>query len=230
MLPFHMLRQEQLHPTAESPVTLTARPLQFAAIVQSKLHSGYVLLYAGAHAPQSAAWLYRTLQLAHAGPLHWFRHVQLQFGMTPLTVVAWLLQSDSKQTREQFGYIPAYPSAQLPQSSEALNCSAHVLHLAPLHELRQVQLHPLFVLPVTDAAFPLQLLATVHVRKHRGYVSYPLTHCEQSADALYGNGHELHVESVQFPRHRHVQFPASPLTLLERSLQSLALQIRVQFG
>jgi hypothetical protein len=37
--------------------------------------------------------------------------------------------------------------------------------------LRQVQLQPFFVLPVTLTALPLQLLLTVHVRKQDGYVS-----------------------------------------------------------
>jgi hypothetical protein len=45
------------------------------------------------------------------------------------------------------------------------------LQLAPDHWLRQVQVQPVLVLPVTLTAFPLQLLATVHVRKQDGYVS-----------------------------------------------------------
>ena len=74
------------------------------------------------------------------------------------------LQSDKTQTREQLGYTPSYPALQEPQLLLALYRTAQMEQLAPPQELRQVQLHPLFVLPVTFTAFPVQLAWTVHVR------------------------------------------------------------------
>ena len=111
-------------------------------------------------------------------------------------------------------------------------CAAHIEQFAPVHELRHVHVQPVFWFPVTDTALPLQFALVVHVRKHAGYVSYPLRHTLQSAPPvpLYGNAHVEHDASVQLPRHLHAQFPASPLTLTLWPLQSDALHSRVQFG
>ena len=102
--------------------------------------------------------------VVQVGPLHCVLQVQLQLGTNPETFTVLLLQSDMTQTREQLGYTPSYPALQEPQLLLALYRTAQMEQLAPPQELRQVQLHPLFVLPVTFTAFPVQLAWTVHVR------------------------------------------------------------------
>ena len=164
MLAFTNDGHEQLHPEFEFPDTENAIPLQFAEIVQVSEQLGIVPLKAAAQELQSSVWLNCGAQVAHDRPDHWLRHVQTQLGSKPVTLVEWLLQSEATQIREQFGYCPAYPAAQEPQSALALYCIAQMEQFAPPHEFRHEQLQPFFVLPVTLIAFPEQFALVVHVR------------------------------------------------------------------
>ena len=101
--PAHRLLHVQLHPLSRFPLTASAFPLQFAAIVHVSEQFGIAPLNPVAHELQSSVALNCAAHVAHAGPDHWFRHVHTQFGIVPLTLLEWLLQSAATQTREQFG-------------------------------------------------------------------------------------------------------------------------------
>jgi hypothetical protein len=97
------LLQLHVHPLSRLPDTPSALPLQLAATVHVSEQLGMAPLKPPAHDPQSLLALNCGAHAAHVGPLHWFRHVHTQFGIVPLTLVAWSLQSDGRQMREQFG-------------------------------------------------------------------------------------------------------------------------------
>jgi hypothetical protein len=91
VLPRHWLRQVQLHAPA-MPLTAVVWPEQSCSVVQRRGHSGYVLRYPVAHAPQSV--VKPTGHVAQLLPVHELRHEQTQPVLTfPDTSSAWLLQS-----------------------------------------------------------------------------------------------------------------------------------------
>ena len=103
-MPFHL----SLHvhwQLGRSPDTFAACPLQSLALVHTSRQSGYTPPYVGvAHAPQSpVALLYCTGHASQRVAVQLLRHVHWQLGTSPLTAVAWLLQSVRLQMRAQFG-------------------------------------------------------------------------------------------------------------------------------
>ena len=64
---------------------------------------------------------------------------------------------------------------QAPQSADALTKGGHVEQLVPFHKFLHVHTQLVFVLPVTLREWLLQF-AAVQLRKHCGYVSYPVAH------------------------------------------------------
>jgi hypothetical protein len=93
----------QLQPLSRLPDTASALPLQFAAIVHVSEQFGMAPLKPVAHELQSSLALNCAAHDAHVGPVHWLRHVHTQFGIVPLTLDEWSLQSDGRQMREQLG-------------------------------------------------------------------------------------------------------------------------------
>jgi hypothetical protein len=63
--------------------------------------------------------------------------------------------------REQFGY-PLNVAAHVPQFCVESNPYGHMLHVLLYHRLMHVQLQPVLMLPVTFAAWLLQLAKIVH--------------------------------------------------------------------
>jgi hypothetical protein len=96
-------------------------------------------------------------------PVHWSLQLQLHVGSTPLTLCACPLQSCATvQMRVQLGYGPRYPGAHAAQLGP--NCTGHDAHELPVHDDAHSHVQPVFTLPLTLAACPLQSVAFVHVR------------------------------------------------------------------
>ena len=111
------------------------------------------------------------------------------------------------------GY-PPKPLAHTPQSWAGSKPVGHAAHAGPLHPLRQLQVQPVLLLPVTPVAWPLQLAAVVHVRWHPGYVSYPEAQLPQSLALLKFDGQVAHEGPVHELRQVQTHAPSTPDTLL----------------
>jgi hypothetical protein len=84
------------------------------------------------------------------------------------------------------------PAAQTPQSDAASNCEGHALQLPAAHWLRQEQLQPVPLVPLTAVAWLAQSAATVQTvvgagvgAVQAGKSTRPTAHALQSAAASY---------------------------------------------
>ena len=112
---------------------------------------------------------------------------------------------------------------QTPQSCAASKPKGQVWHCTPSHSLRQLQVHPVLLLPVTPVAWPLQLAAVVHVRWHPGYVSYPEAQLPQSLALLKFDGQVAHEGPVHELRQVQTHAPSTPDTPVAWLSQSCVL-------
>jgi hypothetical protein len=167
------LRHVQLQPVVWSPVTTVAWPLQFAT-VQTSPQTGKFAKPA-LQALQSFAASNLLAQELQVAPAHWLLHTHVQpVPLSPVTDVAWLLQSASVHSvvGAGVGAVQAgkslRPAAHAPQSCAVSKRASHVPHCAPLHLFRHVQLQPDVWSPTTLAACPLQLATDEHTSPQTG--------------------------------------------------------------
>jgi hypothetical protein len=114
-------------------------------------------------------------QLLHVAPVHWVRHVHVHpTPLSPVTAVAWLLQSARVHSvvgagvgATQLGK-SCSPAAHAPQSWAVSKRASHVPHWLPVHCVRHVQVHPDVWSPTTLAACPLQSAADEQVMPQTG--------------------------------------------------------------
>jgi hypothetical protein len=118
-----------------------------------------------------------------------------------------------------------------PQSAEALTPTGQAWHCGPNHDARHVQLQPVRDVPVTEAAWPLQLLTLVHVNEQLGKPLYVLRHPSQKVVFMPG-GHRSHVVPNQKLLHVQLQRVLTVPTTTEAWLLQLpaTVQSASQFG
>lgn len=100
-------------------------------------------------------------------PVHWLR----QFGGVVGASDGWgvsgasvsgigVLEGSGVTLGLQFGYDPVASDVHAAQSADASNIGGHVAHDGPVHALRHLQVHPVWLVP--DAAPLLLQTAGVH--------------------------------------------------------------------